>query len=69
MCSNLLVLFVGADWLAAVSGDAIFNYHCKWPRTCVSEAFPPCAVTWEYMELIGAWELLLGGVVELQVAG
>lgn len=42
-CSNLLVLFVGADWLAAVSGDAIFNY-CKWPRTCVSGVFPPWAV-------------------------
>lgn len=43
-CCNLLVLFVGADWLAAVSGGAIFNDHCKWPRTCVSEAFPPWAV-------------------------
>lgn len=31
--------------MAAVSGDAIFNYQCKWSRTCVSEAFPPWAVS------------------------
>lgn len=34
---------MGADWLAAVSGEAIFNDDCKWPRTCMSEAFPPWA--------------------------
>lgn len=38
------LLLVKAGQSAGVSGDTVFNYHCKWPRTCVSEAFPSCAL-------------------------
>lgn len=41
-CPDLLSFFLKAGLSVSVSDDAIFNYHYKQIRTCVSDAFPSC---------------------------